>query len=657
MDSTARAERFDLPASASGFYGWEVAQKPIAARISLELVDKLEHAVVESFRSLNSRGSEIGGVLLGSVQSGSPTRVTIEGYELIPCDYTRGPLYRFSEADVERLDRTVQQLSSGKGLRVVGFFRSHTRKGLGLDTEDIAFLTAHFRDPHQIALLIRPFASKASTAGIFFWENGTIHNEASYLEFPFRRSELQNGVRNEANRPSENKTTAPEPANPTAEPAPPRAPARAQIVPIASRREISMPPSPAPAEPMETKAERTSEPKVERTSEPKVERTSEPKVERASEPKAERSPERESLPRDPERPPLAELVLPPLERARRGGKLIWIIGASAAALLLSGVLIYPGFGHKAKRAAPIPGQDSSALSLRVERSAGELLLSWNRDSESIKNATGAVLSISDGDQHENVNLDLAQLRNGSIVYSPTGSDVTFQLAVNGPNAAKTQSESLRVLKTRPSPMADNPAASDKVVTAMRVSGNSVPISAPAAESLPVAPPSVTPAPAPAPIQEGKQVKAFHPESLSQRLRPARSSDLPEAPGLAASAPIASALPGMNLISGMPLPPAAPAPVIPQTKQGGQIKQAELIFRKNPEYPTVARQARVQGIVVVAATVGPDGKVKAASAISGPALLQKAAVDAVKQWMYKPTTLNGAPVESETRIEIRFSADR
>ncbi|HJT90281.1 MAG TPA: hypothetical protein VJ732_20560, partial [Bryobacteraceae bacterium] len=201
-------------------------------KLSLELVERLEHEVVESFRSLDSRGSEIGGLLLGSVQSGNPARVSIEGYELIPCDYARGPLYRFSEADVERFEKTIAQHNASGGQRVVGFFRSHTRKGLALDAEDLAFFTPHFREPHQVALLIRPYASKASTAGIFIWENGTIKGEASYQEFPFRRADLQNPARPEAAEPAAESPAGGAALHHPAEPAQPKPPVRAQIVPI-----------------------------------------------------------------------------------------------------------------------------------------------------------------------------------------------------------------------------------------------------------------------------------------------------------------------------------------------------------------------------------------------------------------------------------------
>src|SRR6516165_8251569 len=136
---------------------------------------------------------------------------------------------------------------------------------------------------------------------------------------------------------------------------------------------------------------------------------------------------------------------------------MWIAGGSAAALIiLSGLLVFPGL-HRTKRNAPVSSAEASTMALRVERSAGELLLTWNRDSDVIRGATHAVLSIADGERHENVDLDLAQLRNGRIVYSPSSSDIVFQLTVTGKNSGQTQSESVRVLRTRPSPMPDTPA--------------------------------------------------------------------------------------------------------------------------------------------------------------------------------------------------------
>ena len=104
-----------------------------------------------------------------------------------------------------------------------------------------------------------------------------------------------------------------------------------------------------------------------------------------------------------------------------GGKGLKLILAAVASIALFVVLfVYPGVMRTSSKPPAPVHQDSSQLQLRVERAAGELLLSWNRDADAIRNASKAVLSITDGDQHENVQMDLAQLANGSIVYSPSG---------------------------------------------------------------------------------------------------------------------------------------------------------------------------------------------------------------------------------------------
>ncbi len=233
LDSTARAERIDLSASEAAVFTWEVAQKPVAVRMPLAFIDRLESEAVENFRSLSSRGSEIGGILIGSVAAGSPAMVTLADYELLPCDYSRGPLYRLSEADLGRFEQAREKY----GQRVVGFFRSHTRKGLALDADDLAFFEPRFTELHHLMLLVRPFATKASTAGIFIRENGKVHGESSYKEFSFRSSELTSSTGTAEK--SEPAAAAPAPA--PSQSAASKSQARAQIVPIASRREIALP--------------------------------------------------------------------------------------------------------------------------------------------------------------------------------------------------------------------------------------------------------------------------------------------------------------------------------------------------------------------------------------------------------------------------------
>src|ERR1035441_9999691 len=135
-ESTVHAERLEPQSSAVLSYVWAVPQKPVSVRIPFALIDRLEHEAVESFRSLQSRGSEIGGFLLGRVSPGDPAAVSIEDYELVGCDYSRGPLYRLSDADMGRFERAIDERRASGGLVVAGFFRSHTRKGLALRSEE-----------------------------------------------------------------------------------------------------------------------------------------------------------------------------------------------------------------------------------------------------------------------------------------------------------------------------------------------------------------------------------------------------------------------------------------------------------------------------------------------------------------------------------------
>jgi protein TonB len=146
--------------------------------------------------------------------------------------------------------------------------------------------------------------------------------------------------------------------------------------------------------------------------------------------------------------------------------------------------------------------------------------------------------------------------------------------------------------------------------------------------------------------------------------------MPDAPevGRGSEAVSAAVVVGMNSMPPPLLPSASPPPAAAsqsapvqaattaRTNAGsGQVQQAQLVSRKNPDYPPLAKQAGAHGEVVLTAVIGVDGKVKDVKVVSGHPLLRNAAVAAVKQWVYKPTTLNGKPVESESRIVLNFVA--
>jgi protein TonB len=81
----------------------------------------------------------------------------------------------------------------------------------------------------------------------------------------------------------------------------------------------------------------------------------------------------------------------------------------------------------------------------------------------------------------------------------------------------------------------------------------------------------------------------------------------------------------------------------------------VLHRVNPTYPPLARAARVQGSVVLAAIIGKDGTIQNLHVISSSSpLLVQSALDAVKQWRYRPYILNGEPVEVDTQVTVNFS---
>ena len=104
----------------------------------------------------------------------------------------------------------------------------------------------------------------------------------------------------------------------------------------------------------------------------------------------------------------------------------------------------------------------------------------------------------------------------------------------------------------------------------------------------------------------------------------------------------------------PLPPSSGSFGVERIRVGGNVQQFNLIHRVDPVYPPLARQARIQGTVRFTAIIGVDGMVLNLQLVSGHPLLVESARQAVMQWLYKPTLLNGRPVEVVTQIDVVFS---
>jgi TonB family protein len=120
----------------------------------------------------------------------------------------------------------------------------------------------------------------------------------------------------------------------------------------------------------------------------------------------------------------------------------------------------------------------------------------------------------------------------------------------------------------------------------------------------------------------------------------------------------SSLPAESL----PPPPPPPAGGIPgnppqRIKVNGNVQSAMIVSKVPPVYPELAKSARVQGVVRLAAVIGKDGTMQELHVLEGPPLLVQAAMDAVKQWTYRPTMLNGEPISVETTIEVNFTLNQ
>ena len=110
----------------------------------------------------------------------------------------------------------------------------------------------------------------------------------------------------------------------------------------------------------------------------------------------------------------------------------------------------------------------------------------------------------------------------------------------------------------------------------------------------------------------------------------------------------------GVLGGLPEAPPPPPPPQAPVRVGGNIKPPTKTRDVKPVYPAIAQSARVQGVVIIEATIGPDGRVKDAKVLRSIPLLDQAALDAVKQWEFTPTLLNGVPVPVIMTVTVNFT---
>jgi periplasmic protein TonB len=186
---------------------------------------------------------------------------------------------------------------------------------------------------------------------------------------------------------------------------------------------------------------------------------------------------------------------------------------------------------------------------------------------------------------------------------------------------------------------------------------------------PPPPPPPPPPPAAAPVKVVKQIQSDinngqlrTPTKIPEKVQMIKEEETPP-PTMAAGGVVVGVPGGVpggqmggvigGIISSTPV--AVPKVATPQKVRVSQgVSQGLLIKKVQPPYPPLARQARIQGQVVLQADISKDGTIQNLRLISGHPMLAPSAIEAVKQWRYKPYFLNGEPVEVETQITVIFS---
>jgi TonB family protein len=359
--------------------------------------------IIRSFES--EHPSEVGGLLLGRV-SWEPTGtfIVIEDVEFIEGDR---PYFNASPEDLATLASALSRSPKRADLVCVGYFRSHIREGLFLSAEDGELAEGWMRQPDTIFLAIKPYENGICMAGFFFWKDGFLEREFSYLETPF-------GLLERGAAPSETSDGAVFPQQDGVRLEQERAMTELQTA-IAELEAGLNSAAPAPGTHNVKPVAEDSSKTVERDNV-------------VADLKAAISVDRAPL-------------LPLPERSGKWWKIVLravaVVGIGLIAGYASFLLLQRRFSiERARSAGP-------SIGLHVQRMPdGQLDVTWNP--EAFPGVTGGKLSIADGAVQRELNLDPQQLHGGKLAYFPSGSDVQFRLELFL-NANRSVAESIRTV--------------------------------------------------------------------------------------------------------------------------------------------------------------------------------------------------------------------
>ncbi|MBI2688812.1 MAG: hypothetical protein HYX27_21120 [Acidobacteria bacterium] len=353
----------------SPVYVWKPAEKLISVQIQFDVIDKILLEVMRGFGAVPKRGAEVGGILLGTAEtSGDRTVVKIEDFEMVGCDHASGPSFILSEDNRASFAGAANRWRHGPDRRMyaVGYYRGHTREGICLGAEDLSILEEFFPEPSAIALVVKPYATKVSMAGIFFREDGQFRADSSHLEFPFRRKELGGGISGTerlaaAARFGQQRTGED-----------PRVAIRAAELVASSSNQVS---APIPA------------------------------------------------------PEFGGLASAPVETSKgkgvRGG---WVWIPLSFIFMLLGVVLGFQIALSMRPKQPAnPWLEAWDMALQVKRTGDELTVTWDPLAPPVRNATRGALIIQSRDETRTIDLRAPQLQGGSVIYRGVPERVIFRL--------------------------------------------------------------------------------------------------------------------------------------------------------------------------------------------------------------------------------------
>lgn len=581
--------------SSGSYYVWEPAGHGMAILLNLKVVERLKQAL--------EADHERGGILLGRAEpsSGTNRRVTvIEDYEPAGCEHVRGPAYYLSGNDKADFKKRLR-FHSGRANYPVGFFRTHLRKGMYLDEADFSIAREFFSGPGDVMMIARPEQGDVPRAGFFFWQDGRMQRQSSYMPFPLDRAALES--------------------------------AGYAILQGSDRHDG-------------TSAERPAT------------RTS----------------------------PIAREPAPAVRRTHISNRALY---AALAAVLL---LLMPVVWWAATRAGKV---QETGIQLGVQRTGQALRLTWDPGTQVVRSANDAVVLISDGGQERRMHLDSEQLKEGSVLYIPHSTDVSFRMDLR--KIAQEGTESVRFLSEQsPSVAMQSPVTSSPVTSTAPAPGvRSVPkiVTAPpqaVVRRAPVQvarvqakpnpapavnkaePPAQPPAQPPAPVQSPAEISSADRARMERPAEPraAAEPEVKSAPDREPAKEVRVQRPRMEpsvIITTHPAPPPKIRQMVEKVplvrmiqsreyKAGSDFRPARPYREVTPRVPPrIARELPGEWRVDLKLKIDSGGRVKDIDALSPRAdgRLVDLAADAMSRWRFEPARLRDKPISSEMYVVLRF----